>query len=185
MRAGRKVRVGTGNMQGVRATDAVRETDRARAFADYYRRQYGAVLAFAIRRLSDHETAREIALDVFRAAWTDFDPAAEPTRAWLLAVARNRIGDAYRRRDRERRLLSALRTEALTDGPAELPDPRVAAALHRLPAGAREVLVLTYWDGLPAAEAARVLGCSQAAVWVRLHRARAAFERMWNEEEPT
>ena len=41
--------------------------------------------------------------------------------------------------------------------------------------------MLTYWDGLPAAEVGRVLGCSTAAVWVRLHRARTAFAAAWEE----
>ena len=54
--------------------------------------------------------------------------------------------------------------------------------LDALPEAAREVLMLPYWDGLPAAEAGRVLGCSAAAVWVRLHRARAAFAAAWQEE---
>ena len=55
-------------------------------------------------------------------------------------------------------------------------------ALQALPDTAREVLVLTYWDGLPAAEAGRVLGCSTAAVWVRLHRARRLFADEWTKE---
>lgn len=42
--------------------------------------------------------------------------------------------------------------------------------------------MLTYWDGLPAADIGRLLGCSTAAVWVRLHRARAAFAAAWAEE---
>jgi len=141
------------------------------------------VLAFAVRRIDDQETAREVALDVFRVAWTRFSvDEEEPTRAWLLGVARHRIGDAYRQRDRDRRLRSALEAEAATAGPGD-PGDRVAATLADLAPAAREVLILTYWDGLPAAEVGRLLGCSTGAVWVRLHRARAAFAAAWAKEE--
>lgn len=165
-------------MQGVGPTDEVSDTAVAPAFAAFYRQHYGAVLAFAMRRIDDRETAREIAVDVFRIAWQASSTGPEPSRAWLLRVARNRIGDAYRHRDRDRRLRDALEGEALLGG-ASAPDERVAAVLDGLPDAAREVLMLTYWDGLPAAEAGRVLGCSAAAVWVRLHRARTAFAAAW------
>jgi RNA polymerase sigma-70 factor (ECF subfamily) len=165
-------------MQGVRVNAAVGETSVAHSFAAFYRQHYGAVLGFAIRRFDDEETAREIALDVFRIAWRNYNPQAEATRAWLLQVARNQIGDAYRRRDRDRRLRTALQTEAALPG-SSTPDDRVREVLDLLPAATREVLVLTYWDQLPAAEVGRHLGCSTAAVWVRLHRARAAFAIAW------
>lgn len=168
-------------MQGVGPTEEVRDTAVAHAFAAFYRQHYGAVLAYAVRRIDDRETAREIAVDVFRIAWGAFETGPEPTRAWLLRVARNRIGDAYRRRDRDRRLRSALEGEALLGG-RSAPDERVGEVLDGLPEAAREVLMLTYWDGLPAAEVGRVLGCSAAAVWVRLHRARKAFAEAWAEE---
>ncbi len=167
-------------MQSVGPTEEVSDTAVAHAFAEFYRRHYGAVLAYAVRRIDDRETAREIAVDVFRIAWATYGDGSEPTRAWLLRVARNRVGDAYRRRDRDRRLQSALEGEALLGGRAA-PDERVAVVLEGLTDAAREVLMLTYWDGLSAVEAGRVLGCSTAAVWVRLHRARAAFATAWAE----
>ena len=138
------------------------------------------MLAFAVRRIDDRETAREIAVDVFRVAWAGFGSGPEPSRAWLLRVARNQVGDAYRRRDRDRRLHAALEGEAVL-GRGTAPDERVHEVLDVLPEATREVLVLTYWDGLPAAEVGRQLGCSTAAVWVRLHRARAAFAAAWTE----
>lgn len=168
-------------MQGVGPTDEVSDTVVAQAFAAFYRRHYGAVLAYAVRRIDDRETAREIALDVFRVAWGAYSAGPEPSRAWLLRVARNRIGDAYRRRDRDRRLHAALEGEAAV-GTGSTPDERVAEVLDALPAATREILMLTYWDGLPAADIGRLLGCSTAAVWVRLHRARAAFAAAWAEE---
>jgi RNA polymerase sigma-70 factor, ECF subfamily len=51
-------------------------------------------------------------------------------------------------------------------------DPLVAEALAALNERDREALLLTAWEGLSAQEAARVLGCSTQAFWVRTHRAR-------------
>lgn len=138
--------------------DDVRDGVRSRAFEGFYRRHYRAVLAFAVRRLNDQETAREVALDVF--------------------------GDVYRRQGRERRLLSALREEAGGSPAASPADVRVREVLDDLPAPAREVLVLKYWDGMAAAEIGALIGCSPGAVWVRLHRARQAFGAAWNRGAP-
>lgn len=149
------------------------------AFAAFYRSRYGSVLAFVTRRVDDQETAREITADVFQVAWRAFVPEAEPESSWLLTVARNRIGDAYRRQDRERRLVHALQTEALRLRHPVVDDERVANTLALLPPAHQEVLALTYWDGLTAAEAATVMGTTSGAVWVRLHRARRAFLAAW------
>jgi len=53
----------------------------------------------------------------------------------------------------------------------------VLAALAALPAADMELLTLVAWHGLKPAEAARVVGCSTAAYFVRLHRARRRLER--------
>ncbi|MDR1800096.1 MAG: hypothetical protein LBR19_09515 [Bifidobacteriaceae bacterium] len=40
-----------------------------------------------------------------------------------------------------------------------------------------------YWEELSAGECAQVLGCSTGAVWVRLHRARAALREVLGEDQ--
>jgi DNA-directed RNA polymerase specialized sigma24 family protein len=54
---------------------------------------------------------------------------------------------------------------------------RARATLADLDERHRSVLVLRYWDGLNAAEIAEHLDLSVSAVWVRLHRARRAFQK--------
>ena len=49
---------------------------------------------------------------------------------------------------------------------------RLRGALEELPSGQREALILVVLEGLSHAEAAQVLGCSENAVAVRLHKAR-------------
>lgn len=146
------------------------------AFEGVFRAHFAAVLRFAERRVDDREQAREIAMDSFEIAWRRFDPAAPFELPWLLRTARNRIGDSYRRRDRERaataHLLEAHRHAGAPDG---FESAELAIAMAGLRPKEREVLVLVYWDGLSAADAAQVLGCGEAAVWKRLSRARDAL----------
>jgi RNA polymerase sigma-70 factor (ECF subfamily) len=51
-------------------------------------------------------------------------------------------------------------------------------ALAGLAPADREVLLLTAWEGLEPARAARVLGVRPGTLAVRLHRARRRFARM-------
>ena len=140
---------------------------------------HGRVLAFVRRRVSSEETARELAADVFRVAWQKADEVPDPALGWLLAVARNLIGNEYRGRARARqleaRLAESLRTQSQTHASAE--QALVVAALSRLREKDREVLMLSYWEGLSLAEIGQVLGCTGSNAGVRLHRARKAFAR--------
>ncbi|WP_324012973.1 sigma-70 family RNA polymerase sigma factor [Microbacterium sp. JZ37] len=151
--------------------------DGARAaFESLFRAHFATVLRFAERRVDDREQAREIAMDSFEIAWRRFDPAAPFELPWLLRTARNRIGDAYRKRDRERAATAhLLEAGRHADGSDGFESAELAIAMAGLRPKEREVLALVYWDGLSAADAAKVLGCGEAAVWKRLSRARDAL----------
>ena len=62
---------------------------------------------------------------------------------------------------------------------------RVRAVLGELAPGDQELLRLTEWDGLDVGEVAAVLGCSPAAVKVRLHRARQRLRMLMSEDDST
>jgi RNA polymerase sigma-70 factor (ECF subfamily) len=66
----------------------------------------------------------------------------------------------------------------------ELSGSRLTAALCRLRAADREVLMLTAWEGLGVSEAAVVLGCTPQAVHTRWHRARARLRAELNRDIP-
>ena len=95
---------------------------------------------------------------------------------------------ANRRRGEMRRAAAHDRLVA-DSGPAvrgdvpEMSDGIVAAALGRLDERDREVLLLTAWEGLGHADAARVLGIRTGTLTVRLHRARRRFARLLAEAE--
>jgi len=100
---------------------------------------------------------------------------------WLLGVARNVLSERYRDEVRQAGLAAELRAwvaEAdadVADGVTER--AAVLAALARLSDDDRELLSLLAWHNLSTREAARIIGCSTATFFVKLHRARKRLEQ--------
>jgi RNA polymerase sigma-70 factor (ECF subfamily) len=145
--------------------------------------EHGAALG-RVAATYEHDPSRredllqEIALAVWRALPSFRGDCAE--RAFVLRVAHNR-GLTHGWRSRRR----ALGLETIPEPPDDGPDPerRAAAAqeverlwqaIRTLPPLQRQVLALAL-EGLPAREAAQVLGTSENNVAVRLSRARKAL----------
>ena len=151
--------------------------DRER-FERIYRENFRAVLRFAAMRI-DPERAKDVAAETFLVAWRRLDDVPAEPRAWLLGVARKVIAGQFRSQTRRDAL--ATRLELERDGSGDLAATvaerdEVLAAFAALRERDREVLRLVAWDGLDAAEAAAVLGVTQIAFTVRLHRARRRLE---------
>ncbi|BCM71915.1 MULTISPECIES: RNA polymerase sigma factor [Streptomyces] len=153
--------------------------DLAAWFTALYVREHPRVCAYVHRRSGDRAAAEELTAEVFRTAWERMTAGQDVGPGWLFVTARNLLSNHYRSMAR---LTEIHRTIADTMGgaPASSEDNAVLDALDRLPTAHREVLLLSYWDGLSAAEAGAVLGCSASAVWVRLHRARKAFRAVYD-----
>ncbi|ABK04425.1 RNA polymerase sigma-70 factor (ECF subfamily) [Arthrobacter sp. PvP102] len=152
-------------------------SERELEFIALHKDNYPAVFRYVRRRVESPEVAEEIAADVFRVVWQKWGDQPRTDIAWLVTVARNMIGNAYRSRDRQRALQEKLRAAAVLnfgDGSENL---AVHDAMDGLREKDRDILQLAYWDGLDAAEIADVLQCSESAAKVRLHRARAAFRK--------
>jgi RNA polymerase sigma-70 factor (ECF subfamily) len=148
------------------------------AFEDLYLENYPRVLAFAMRR-TNPALADDVVAGTFLVAWRRRKEIEGDPLPWLLGIARRVLANHLRAARRTEAL--AARARAQVDLPAGLEpdiaiaDRRVALALKSLAARDREALILTAWDDLSPAEAARVAGCSATAFRVRLHRARKRF----------
>jgi RNA polymerase sigma factor (sigma-70 family) len=153
------------------------ESERELAFIAVHRDSYPRVYRFVRRRVESAELAEELAADVFRVVWQKWGDQPRRDIAFLLTVARNLIGNAYRSRDRLLALQAKLRAAAELRSGADSEDMVVHDALAALRDSERDILQMAYWDELSTAEIAGVLGCSQSAAKVRLHRARAAFRK--------
>ena len=159
-------------------------------FENCFRDDYVRLLAFTMRRVSGREAAEEVVADVFAVAWRRRDRIPDRPLPWLYAIAANVIAEQYRstrrRHDLGLRLVHESRIDASGSDPAvslALRDA-FAVAFTGLTEGEQEVLRLVAWDGLDVREGAQVLGCSQGAFRVRLHRARRKLTRRLDAAQP-
>ena len=159
--------------------------DRA-AFDALTRDFFAPVFGYARRALGDEDLAVDVTQDTFVRAWrsrTSFDGRRGSARAWLFAIAANRVRDARRARGE---------APAPLEEPGELPagDPagldafargalraEVTAAVEALPPEQREVVALKYLADLSYEEVAQALGLSVGAAKMRALRARDALAR--------
>jgi len=92
--------------------------------------------------------------------------------AWLLTAV---VRIAYRHRataKREHEIARRLARETHVPSGETEELARLRREVDRLPSNYRDAVVLHYLEGLSAAQAGKLLGASEAAVWQRLHRAR-------------
>ena len=167
-------------------------------FDALYRKYLAQVYAYALYELADHHAAEDAtertflralaALPRFREqARADEHPEASTFRVWLLRIARNVVSNERRaRRQRPAASLDAalgagLELRATTDLEAEsvVRDDAAAAlrAVQALPDDRRRAVLLRFVDELTTAEIAGVLGRSEGAVRVLLHRALGSVAR--------
>lgn len=104
---------------------------------------------------------------------------------WILGIARHKLIDFYRRRERDQRKLAAVGESASIEGSLEWEgehDRQLAIeALSRVAGSQRAALALHYLDGFPVAEVARQLGKSEHATESLLARGRESFRRAYEE----
>lgn len=154
----------------------------ARRFEVIYAENRHRVYSFAVSK-AGRQLAEEILSEVFMIAWRRFGELPEPPLPWLLAVTRNVAMSQSRALTRERSLAAEM-GEWVADARSSVTDiaddvaERVAVltALATLAEPDRELLTLVAWHDLAPKEAAQVIGCSTAAYFVRLHRARRRLE---------
>jgi RNA polymerase sigma-70 factor (ECF subfamily) len=156
------------------------QRDRA-AFDSLYRRYVEPIYSYAFYMLGDHHDAEDATERTFLSALTAIDRFRDDGatfRAWLFRIAHNAIANALRARRRRR----ATPLESAPEPVDPAADPvglvaraeerrRLRAAVGTLPVERRQVVILRFVDGLSAREIGLILGRSEGAVRVLLHRA--------------
>jgi RNA polymerase sigma factor (sigma-70 family) len=161
-----------GHLRGV----SDRQPDAADEFRALYDAHMRDVLGYALRRTDDAHDAADVVAETFYVAWRRLDdvPDAHP-RPWLLAVARRVLANQWRSTARRGRLADKLgmALDRYVVPPEEpLAHTRVRDALERLAPDDRDLLTLSVWEGLSAAELAIAFGATPTTIRQRLHRAR-------------
>ena len=153
------------------------KSDDRERFRASYAEHRDAVWKFFIRRLGDVDLADDLTSEVFVVAWRRRHQAPTTEPAWLYGVARNVLsGDrraARRRASLDAKLAAHLVPETSRSADAmAVTDSVWAEALASLSVEDRDLLVLSAWERLSAADLAVALGCRPSTARVRLHRAR-------------
>jgi len=157
------------------------------AFGQIMRRYKTDLFRFARRYTGDPEAAMDIVQETFVSAWRAlgrFD-GRHPLGVWLRAIALNKCRDAARRRILRRIVLGQADPEGAEarnrPDPADDAETSLIAqqrlawldqAVAGLPAGLKEPLILTHFEGLSQQAAGQLLGLSAKAVEIRVYRAR-------------
>lgn len=157
-------------------------------FENLYGEMLPVVYRYATARLGRLD-GEEITSDVFHAAAALIHSGRgdEVTPAWLMAVAKNKVIDRWRR-DERRSKAAHLVTQRRDEWRAESAEhvasecwTDVMRTLDQLPTKYRSLLVLRYVDDLSLAELAERTGISEVAAESALARARRAFRGVFEE----
>src|SRR5262245_59532836 len=132
-------------------------------FIDLYASRWAAMVRLARLLTAADGASEELVQDAFLRVRTKWGTLENPS-AYVRAAVVNACRNHQRRRLLERRQPQS--PGITTDAPDEL-----RSAIARLPSRQRAALVLRYYEDLPEAEIAELLGCSVPAVKSLLHRA--------------
>jgi RNA polymerase sigma-70 factor, ECF subfamily len=136
-----------------------------------------ALARYAGRRVG-RDAAPDIVAETFSIAFRQKSRPDAPL-PWLYAIARNLIRNHVRSAQRS----YAAPQASVSPDPADEVGERdlLLRALRSLSDVSQEVLMLSAWEGLDAAEGAVVMNCSVNSFRVRLHRARRQMEEALGE----
>lgn len=162
------------------------------AFGTVVERYGERIFALVMRIAASRTDAEEIVQDTFVKAYTAlsrFDGRSS-LGTWLCSIACNTAVSAMRRR-RPAPAFDERRAAAVTDEEADAlfgsgVDDKLTAALNSaitmLGPDERALVTLFYYDDRPMSECASILGCTESAAKVRLHRIRKKLYAMIKSE---
>ena len=162
--------------------------DQRRVLIDLYDDALPHVYGYLVQRCGTAAVAEELTSDTFLAAADAVRRGTVPdlTIAWLIGVARHKLVDHWRRREREERSLAAVAGEPEPGHDAwdtTLDAIRAHEVLDQLGGHHRSALTLRYLDGLPVRRVAELLDRTEGATEVLLVRAKAAFRAAYETED--
>jgi len=153
------------------------------AFAEIYDLYVSELLHFVSHRVSTVDYADEIVSEVFIALWKRLQTdKVKHVRGLLYRIARNKIVDYYRKKERDRSVLLDEEHLEIADSRdfrkivgVDMEIAQVLEAFERLSCDYRDLLVMKYIDELSVKEIAEALQKTSNAVRIGIHRALSAL----------
>jgi RNA polymerase sigma-70 factor (ECF subfamily) len=164
----------------------------AEAFGRLYDMHVDRVYRHIYYRVGNEADAEDLTQQVFLKAWQAIDrykKTASPFIAWLMTISHNLVIDFYR--TRYKRDKAYLEADSMADesGPspeqeteARFDQQRVRRAILQLPKDQQHVVLLRFVEGFRNAEIASILGKSEGAIRVILHRGLVALRYILEKE---
>lgn len=104
--------------------------------------------------------------------------------SWLYRLTINTAKDWYKSNNRHPKSDEGLETaQAGENNEQQLYAKQVIAALHDLPEGERDAVILVLSEGLSHKEAGKILGCKESTVSWRIHEARKKLGALFGKEQ--
>lgn len=165
------------------------QTGDHEAYRELFER-FGPRLRYFLRKLvarADRadDLVQEVWLDVFRQL-----PRLEDAGAfipWIYRIARGKAALELRRNGQIEPAAADVTQIAAPEDEPDFPAEnaaRIHAALDRIAADQREVLVLRFLEDLSYEQIGRIVGCPLGTVRSRIHYAKQALERALEQQEP-
>ena len=155
------------------------------AFGELYDHYVGQIYRFVYSRVRSQDLAEDVTSEVFFKALRAihrYKPSGHPFSAWLYQISVNAIADHYRSRRPESDIDDAVGVSA----PGRPLDERVAerdeaaqvwAAIESLPAAQRTALTLKLGEDLKLAQIGEIMGKSEGAIKLLIHRGMIGVRR--------
>ena len=162
------------------------------AFGALHERYRSGVYQYLRTRTETDEDAADLTQQVIAQAWAALPAYRDeglPIAAWLFRIARNLVVDYYRRR----RDTVAWESVPVALQPADAGDmesdvlrreavDRLRGLLARVDPEKRDLLALRFSGGMKTSEIAHVLGRSEGAIKMDLHRTLLALKEAYDED---
>ena len=162
------------------------EADRSK-FEKLYRLHRDLMFGVAYRLTENREDAEDALQQAFLSILDHMDKVADPksakTRGFLIIITEHKALDILRKRNRDITTENADMLSGITVAPPE--ETPLAAAMAKLPAQYRELLLLRYYHGFSVREIARTFERKPDAVQKQLTRAKQALRKAMEKEECT
>lgn len=161
---------------------------RQEEFRLIYDKFYDDIFRYCLRRVPNVNEAEDLLADIFTVAWSKFDSlkVVDEALPWLYTIARNVTNNHWRKNGTKLKLFNKLhnkKNQSNIDADSTFNDADVSTqyifdALNKLKPNDREILRLSCWEELNTREIALVLGVSENAVNIRLHRSKDRFGKI-------